>query len=63
MKTEFELARERRQAREQKREAAEAPLHLARNAEQERKDAVEPEPGPPPRAGFRGETDDGVEFE
>jgi hypothetical protein len=61
MKSEFELARERRQARERKSQQGKAPLHLARNAEQERKDA-ESKPAPPPRAGFRGETDDGVQF-
>jgi hypothetical protein len=62
MKTEFELARERREAREQKREAAEPPLHLASNAQRERREAAERH-APEPRAGFRGETDDGVEFE
>ena len=62
MKSEFELARERRQARERKSEQGKAPLHLARNAERERKDAGEPKPAPAPRAGFRGETDDGVQF-
>ena len=63
MKSEFDLARERRQARERKSELGQARLHLVRNAEQERKDAVEPESASPPRAGFRGETDDGVQFE
>ena len=63
MKTEFELARERREAREQKREAAEVPLHLASNAQRERREAAEREAAPEPRAGFRGETDDGVQFE
>ena len=63
MKTEFELARERRRAREQKRDAARAPLHLARNADRERQEAMEGTAAPKPRAGFRGETDDGVQFE
>ena len=63
MKTEFELARARRQSREHKREAAPPPLHLVRNDQQEREEAVEPEPEPPRLAGFSGETDDGVQFE
>jgi hypothetical protein len=62
MRSEIELARAR-QARELKRESE---LVEQRRSRTRRESAGQPrgiDPAPAPRAGFRGETDDGIQFE